>query len=879
MNRFSLLFFVLIFSVAAGCNLSKRGAQTVDKEIEFRQLDTMQITAPRTSTEVEPNYELPVYRATATRASDLLHTRLELSFDWQKEQVIGQATLTLRPFFYASDKVVLDAKGFEFNKVALANTGQELEYEYDGLQIEIQLDRTYTREESYHLLIDYVATPRGSGGSSAISSDKGLYFINPRGEEPGKPSQIWTQGETESNSRWFPTIDKPNERCTQEIFVTVSDTLKTLSNGLLISSTENGDGTRTDYWKMDLPHAPYLFMLAIGDYSIVEDSWNNMLVDYYVEHEYEPYAKRIFPHTVEMLGFFSEILGYEYPWAKYSQVVVRDYVSGAMENTTAVIFGEFMYGTDRDLVDRMTNDLIVAHEMMHHWFGDLVTCESWANLTLNEGFANYSEYLWMEHKYGLDDAEYHRLGEGQGYFGSTRRSGVHPLIHFGYEDKEDMFDAHSYNKGGLVLHMLRQLTGDEAFFASLTRYLKDNAYTEVEGHELRLAFEAVTGNDWNWFFNQWFYAAGHPILNIDYDFNEAEGVATVRVEQLQDPATSLPVFVLPTAIDIVMPNGEKTRHEVVVNQREQVFTFEVTGAPAYIQFDADRNLLAERDEVKSAEMYAAQYRNSRQFLDRFDALQALAAGKSDFARAIFEEALNDNSHALRKMAAAQVEPTPQVLGKLRELALRDPHSSVRIAALDRLSELEDEQLKPLLVRAIQEDFAYSVVGTALELLVYEDVPMALQYASDLESEPSENLLNVIGNVYVEAGDPANLPFFEKRFDKAQFFGAIDFFSGYATLAAQGDVPTVLDALGKLQMIGTSETESLWRRFGATAGVNNLHAGVYSRMMNAEGDQALSEQLEELDNTILAVLEIIKNAETDKQLKALYKRFPDPNPEP
>ena len=232
-----------------------------------------------------------------------------------------------------------------------------------------------------------------------------------------------------------------------------------------------------------------------GEFAVVEDEpWNGVPVSYYVEEEYEPYAADIFPFTPEMLTYFSDITGVTYPWQKYSQVVVRDYVSGAMENTTGVIFGEFMYGTDRELIDEMNNERIVAHEMMHHWFGDLVTCENWANLTLNEGFANYGEYLWFEHKHGRDEADYHMLNEWNGYFGSVMGGGMHPLIHYSYDDKEDMFDAHSYNKGGSVLHMLRSYVGDDAFFAAWNRYLEDNAFTAVEVDELRMAFEDVTGS-------------------------------------------------------------------------------------------------------------------------------------------------------------------------------------------------------------------------------------------------------------------------------------------------------------------------------------------------------------------------------------------------
>ena len=271
-----------------------------------------------------------------------------------------------------------------------------------------------------------------------------MFFINPNNEDPEKPQQIWTQGETEWNSRWFPTTDKPNERCTQEMYLTVADKYVTLSNGLLKSSKKNADGTRTDYWKMDMPHAPYLFMIAVGEFAVVKQTWENIPVEYYVEPAYKADAKKIFNHTPEILSFFSKITGVKYPWQKYSQVVVRDYVSGAMENTTGVIYGDFVQKTERELIDNH-NDGIVAHEMFHHWFGDYVTCESWANLTMNEGFANYSEYLWFEHKYGREEADRHRRNEINGYLGSVGQGGAHALIHWGYNDKEDRFDAHSYN--------------------------------------------------------------------------------------------------------------------------------------------------------------------------------------------------------------------------------------------------------------------------------------------------------------------------------------------------------------------------------------------------------------------------------------------------
>ncbi len=346
MNRFLLSLFLPAVFLIAACNTPR---VAVAPETEMRNLDTMTVT-PETNGVIGedemveadevaeapiPN-ERPTYNPAATRMHDLLHTKLELSFDWEKEMVMGVASLKLKPIFRPSSQVLLDAKNFTINSIIDQN-GQNRSYTYDEgrQQITVDLGAEYTRDQEYSLVIDYTAVPAESGGSAAITSDKGLFFINPRGEEgDDKPRQIWTQGETENNSRWFPTIDKPNERTTQEMYLTVREDYETLSNGTLVSSTPNGDGTRTDYWNMDLPHAPYLFMLTVGDFDIVEDEdWNGKPVNYYMEKGWADHAKSIYPYTREMLSFFSDVTGVDYPWQKYSQVAVRDYVSGAMENT------------------------------------------------------------------------------------------------------------------------------------------------------------------------------------------------------------------------------------------------------------------------------------------------------------------------------------------------------------------------------------------------------------------------------------------------------------------------------------------------------------------------------------------------------------------
>ncbi|MEQ8705665.1 MAG: M1 family aminopeptidase [Phaeodactylibacter sp.] len=845
------------------CGSQQKAVQSGEEpviETEFRQLDTMFVSAPR---DPEPeNYTLPVYRASHTRTHDLIHTVLDLRFNWEKEQVLGQAALTLSPYFYPSGEVTLDAKGFELESIRLKGATTDLDYEYDGQQVVIDLGRTYKKGEEYTLLIDYVATPAASGGSAAITSDKGLFFIDPRDEDPDKPTQIWTQGETEHNSRWFPTIDKPNERTTQEMFVTVDERYEVLSNGILESVQLKG-GQKTWHWVMDQPHAPYLFMLAIGEFAVVEETWEGKPVTYYVEPEYKEDAKAIFAHTKEMLSFFSEKLGVKYPWQKYAQVVVRDYVSGAMENTTAVIFGDFVQRSKRELIDD-GNDRIVAHELFHHWFGDLVTTESWANLTMNEGFANYSEYLWFEHKYGRDYADHHLLGEWSGYL-SSAQGNLHPLIHFGFEDKEDMFDAHSYNKGGAVLHMLRNYVGDEAFFAALNLYLTDNAYTAVEAHNLRLAFEEVTGEDLNWFFNQWYFEQGHPELNVTYDFNEATGQANVMVEQVQNPEIMPAIFQLPAAIDIYKANGEKVRHEVMVSERVQTFTFELEEAPALMQFDADRVLLAEVEDNKTSEQYLFQYEHAPHFLDRYEAVLELRGEGSPAGQQVMTAALKDPFWAIRTAALQNL--TPESAADASELlsgmASEDPHSEVRAMAFTMLGELGEEGALALAQKAIQQDSAFSVIGAALQYLTVIDPDAALEVAAALEDNSSDDILLAVGELYATTGETQYLPFFKKNLTKVDGFSAVYFVDAYKELAINSDLETAKGVAEDLSAIATGTGASAWIKFGATRGLNEMR----KTFEQAEDDEELT-----FAKTLTEMLKKIKASETNPQLLSFYNQM-------
>lgn len=744
-------------------------------DVEETVEDRPQIEMP----DSEPAPERGIYNPTETRVNDLLHTKLDVSFDFTKAYLNGKATLTFKPYFYPTNTLVLDAKGFDLHKVELVSeTGnQALEYDYDGMLIDITLDREYTREEEYTIYIEYTAKPNEleEGGSSAITSDKGLYFINPDSSEADKPTQVWTQGETESSSCWFPTIDSPNEKTTQEMYMTVPEEFVTLSNGKLMYQTPNNDGTRTDVWKQDLPHAPYLFMMGVGDFFIYEDSWtradgSEMQVNYYVEHDYAEDALAIFGNTPKMLTFFSDILGVEYPWDKYSQIIVRDYVSGAMENTGAVIFGDFVQLHKRELIDG-GYESIVAHELFHHWFGDLVTCESWSNLPLNESFADYSEYLWDEYHNGRNAADHTWEGALEGYLfeanGFGRGGGkMVDMIRFDYADKEDMFDSHSYAKGGRILHMLRKYVGDEAFFKALNVYLTDNAFEPAEIHHLRLAFEEVTGEDLNWFFNQWFLDKGHPVLKVEHYYDETAKVLTLSVNQEQD-LEEVPLYRIPVFVDIYA-NGKVERHEIVIDQVEQEFDFLISTKPDLVNFDGEKAILCERTEIKSDEEWLFQFYNAPLYLDRAWAFDECINMKTEESAQLVLDAMSDPYYNLRLMALRNIKKAQvkryfetELRVALIELAQSDSSSAVRAQAVESLQKIfsGDEELVAIYTNALQ-DSSYSVINAGMIALADEDPGKALDLAKQYENEDNSTIRRAVAEIYADYGNEDQYDFFE-----------------------------------------------------------------------------------------------------------------------
>jgi aminopeptidase N len=704
------------------------------------------------------------YQPERDKINDLVHTKLKVDFNFEKSQLNGEAWVTLTPHFYDVNKVVLDAKSFNVHEVKVNDKKANFNYSEDELSVE--LDKTYKKGEEYTVYIKYTAKPEEikQKGSENITDAKGLYFIDPKEEDPNKPTQIWTQGETESNSCWFPTIDSPNQKMSQEIYMTIPDKFVTLSNGTLKSQVVNANGTRTDYWKMDQKHAPYLVFVGVGEFSVTKDSWNGKEVNYYVEPEFAPEAKVIFGNTPEMMTFFSTLTGIPYQWDKYSQIVVRDFVSGAMENTTATVHAEDAQQKMGQLIDNNEWESTIAHELFHHWFGDLVTTESWANLTVNESFATYSVYLWFAHKYGKDKADANMYSDVQTYM--TSQSEDKDLVRFHYASREDMFDTVSYHKGNAILHMLRDVLGDEAFFEGMNTYLTTYKYGTAEAHQLRLAFEKVSGKDLNWFFNQWYFGNGHIKMNVTYDYNTINKTVTVNVNQKGN------TFKFPLSIDIYEETG-KTTHNVWVDSAQNSFTFSFNRLPKLINIDAKHVLLAEIADKKSLQEYIYQFNNAPHYLDRRLALEEISKVQSDKdAFNTLIKAFNDPYYEIRILALENIDlfqkyNKKEAIDKIVNMAQSDPKTLVRAAAISVLGKLVDPMYKPIFEKGTASE-SYAVTGKSLISLYQIDKQAALAKLNTLNEDTKTYMADAVTTIYINEKDKTKLPFIANHVLKGMF---------------------------------------------------------------------------------------------------------------
>ena len=507
------------------------------------------------------------------------------------------AAIRINPVRSGIDKLTLDAVNLNIKSVKVDETEQN--FDSDGEAAANSTAGRQLKRTTITIAIEYwVEKPQ-----------RGLYFILPDKNYPNKPTQVWTQGEDEDSRFWFPCFDYPGQLATSEIRVQVPQKFIAISNGELIN-TEEVREDKIYHWSQQQVHPTYLMTLAVGDFAEIKDEWKGKPVTYYVEKLREEDARRSMGKTPRMIEFFSEKYGYPYPYPKYAQVCVDDFIFGGMENTSTTLLTDRCLLDERAALDNRGTESLVAHELAHQWFGDLVVIKHWSHAWIKEGMASYSEVMWTDKEYGKDDAAYYIFNEARNYLAEDASRYRRPIVTHVYREAIELSDRHFYEKGACVYHMIRAELGDELFYKAIHTFVRDNAHKTVETIDLLRAIEKATGRNLMFLFDQYVYRGGHPDYKVAYSWDGDNKLAKVTVTQTQvkdsknDSGNSKDVF------DLKIPIGfgykpEKEAYDdssapytpnlktftVRVYEREQSFYFPLEEKPAFISFDVGNKYL------------------------------------------------------------------------------------------------------------------------------------------------------------------------------------------------------------------------------------------------------------------------------------------------
>jgi aminopeptidase N len=575
-----------------------------------------------------------------SRDYDLQHSRIALRFDLEQKKVIGDITHSLTILRDSTAKIVFDSAGLTIQSVTVNKSAAKFESKDDKLII--PLNTAAHAGEKFDVNIRYEAKPT-----------KGLYFILPDKDYPDRPKQIWSQGESEDTRYYLPTYDYPNDRLTTETILTVPANWITVANGKLINVADAANGMKAWTWKESVPSSTYLITVVAGEFQEVKDTWRGIPVTYYAPKGRGDRLSVNYARTPQMIELFSTKLGVNYPWEKYAQSMVDDFVAGGMENSSATtntsqslqhpkLAPEFLTGQD---------DLI-SHELGHQWFGDLVTCKDWGDIWLNEGFATFMETVWSESHFGKDQADYERWQAAHQWFAEANLYNK-PIVRHDFNDSGE-FDGNAYTKGGWVLYMLRHQLGEDAFYRGLKHYLEVNRGKNVVTADLAKALEESTHTNVDQFFSQWLYGAGAPKFDLSYKYDDAKHEVALTVKQTQKVEGRVGLFRIPTEVEITTTSGPKLFPITISNEKDTaIFSFPADSAPLMVLFDKGGHVLKSAEFHKEKKEWLYQLKNATELADRADAITALGKLKGDdeVVAALGSSLLNDKAWGIRANAA------------------------------------------------------------------------------------------------------------------------------------------------------------------------------------------------------------------------------------
>ncbi len=641
-----------------------------------------------------------------SRDYDLQHSKIALRFDLDQKKVLGEVTHSLSILREGTAKIILDSAGLTIQKVTVNKVAAKFETTPDKLIITLAAEAK--TGDKFEITIRYEGKPT-----------KGMYFILPDKDYPDRPSQIWTQGESEDTHYYLPTYDYPNDRLTTETILTVPASWITVSNGKLMSISDAGKGLKTWNWKESVPSSTYLITVVAGEFDEVKESWRGIPVTYYAPKGRGDRLPMNYGRTPAMMKLFSEKLGVDYPWEKYAQVMVDDFVAGGMENSSATTNTSSSLVHPKLAPEYFTGeDDLISHELGHQWFGDLATAKDWGNIWLNEGFATFLEAVWTEAHFGKDQADYERWNNAHEWFGSNTLWNK-PIVRHDFDGSGE-FDGNAYGKGGWVLYMLRHQIGEDAFYRGLKHYLEVNRGKNVVTADLAKAIEEATHTNVDQFFSQWLYGAGAPKFDLSYAYDGEKHQVMLTVKQTQKVEGRVGLFRVPVDVEITTASGPQL-YNVTVSKDTQTFPLPAESAPLMVLFDKGGHVLKSAEFHKEKKEWLYQLKNAANLADRADAVAALGKMKNDeeIVAALGERLRNDNAWGVRATAADTLGQLDGASASKLLLTAVDSHDGpwVRSRVVSALGNFKDDAAVAAKLNAIaKQDDSYRARAAALQAL-------------------------------------------------------------------------------------------------------------------------------------------------------------------
>jgi aminopeptidase N len=695
-----------------------------------------------------------------SRDYDLSHSKIVLRFDVPQKEVIGDVTHTITLLRDNTSKIAFDSVGLTIHSVTVDRASAK--FETTDAKLVVYLPDSAKAGRKFEIEIKYDGKP-----------SKGLYFILPDVAYPKRPIQIWSQGESEDTRFYLPTYDYPNDRLTTETILTVPASWQTIANGKLVSVKDSGNDQKIWIWNESVPSSTYLITVVAGELDEVKDSWRGIPVDYFAPKGRGDRLAINYGRTPLMIELFSKKYGVAYPWEKYDQAMVDDFVAGGMENSSATTNTSESLINPKLVPEYLTDqDDLISHELTHQWFGDLVTCKDWSDIWLNEGFATFGETLWTEAHYGKDLADYNRWEAARTWFHQSNLF-MKPVVRHDFAEDSDEFDGNAYGKAGWILDMLRYQLGEDAFYAGLKHYLEANRGKNVVTSDFARAIEDATHTNIDQFLAQWIYGAGAPKLDIAYTYDDAKHQVLLTVKQTQkQKGTAVGNFRVPVEIEITTATGAKLYPVIVGKDPEKdtdTFNFPADSAPLVVLFDKGGHLLKSADFRKEKKEWLYQLKNAVELADRADAVTALVKMTKDeeAIAAVGDAALHDKTWGLRGIAVDALGrvDTPQATKLLLE-ALDKSESDAPDAALfaryrivNALGTSKDPAVATRLDALAREDKSYRARGAALAALGHLKSPgaFATLSAAAAGDSPDDFLRNAALRAFGSLGDDKAVP--------------------------------------------------------------------------------------------------------------------------